>query len=239
MGWPRCRVTDRHTWRRGPGGVGRCTCGAGTASTPQRWRGSTAGSAMLGDDGRRTGWHDTPVSYGAIGRISIGLDGLPTLHASSVQLDAMGTAVWLSDLPDDAPSVRLARLVRPRRRTGATHRVERSHPPRRRRGGPVHRRPMATGHDRRPSTSCCSSSTLRCRRSAPLVPAPTPPASTPNSSTASPARILHQYGWKADLGRQRTPSIQALRATFGAPREARPRRARWHRRVRCRAAATP
>ncbi len=28
--------------------------------------------------------------------------------------------------------------------------------------------------------------------------------------------FLHQYGWKADLGRQRTPSVQALRAMFAA-----------------------
>ncbi len=28
--------------------------------------------------------------------------------------------------------------------------------------------------------------------------------------------FLFQYGWKADLGRKRTPSVQALRATFGA-----------------------
>src|SRR6056297_2124653 len=51
-------------------------------------------------DGTRSGWHDSPISYGAIGRLSIDVPGRPVLHATAVQLDPMGATVWLSDLPD-------------------------------------------------------------------------------------------------------------------------------------------
>ncbi|MFT4866146.1 MAG: hypothetical protein ACI8RE_002343, partial [Ilumatobacter sp.] len=51
-----------------------------------------SGFRRVGVDGRRTGWHDSPISYGAIGRITIDVPGHPTMHASSVQLDAIGTA---------------------------------------------------------------------------------------------------------------------------------------------------
>ena len=45
------------------------------------------------------GWHDSPVSYGAIGRVSIDV-GSRTLHASSVRLDPLAATVWLSDVPE-------------------------------------------------------------------------------------------------------------------------------------------
>ena len=48
----------------------------------------------------RIGWHDSPISYGAIGRLTVQVPDLPTMHVSSVQLDPLGVAVWLSDLPD-------------------------------------------------------------------------------------------------------------------------------------------
>ena len=50
----------------------------------------------------------------------------PAMHVSSVQLDPMGTAVWLSELPGSRVPVRLARVVRRARRTRASHRVERA-----------------------------------------------------------------------------------------------------------------
>ncbi|MFT6812681.1 MAG: hypothetical protein ACJASK_001303, partial [Ilumatobacter sp.] len=58
-----------------------------------------SGFRKIGDDGRRTGWHDSPISYGAIGRVTIDVPHLHTMHASSVQLDSIGTAIWLSELP--------------------------------------------------------------------------------------------------------------------------------------------
>ncbi|MGB7878325.1 MAG: DEAD/DEAH box helicase [Ilumatobacteraceae bacterium] len=173
------------------------------------------GFRVLGDDGRRTGWHDSPASYGAIGRISIALDGQPTLHASSVQLDAMGTAVWLSDLPDGeylSDSIAwFARIAELARRTVSSGRlvpvvVEE---------GPftvARWRPVTT--DRIEATIADLATSM-------------PPICTAGSSADAASiyiqlvdgiarSFLQQYGWKADLGRKRTPSIQALRAVFGA-----------------------
>ena len=185
----------------------------GIDTAPMAWL--YGGFRALGDDGRRTGWHDTPVSYGAIGRISIALDGQPGLHASSVQLDAMGTAVWLSDLPD-APHLSdslawFARVAELARRTVSAGRVL----PAVTEEGPF------TVARWRPVTSPAIDATLTA------LDASMPPICTAGSSADASSiygqlvdgiarTFLHQYGWKADLGRQRTPSVQVLRAMFGA-----------------------
>jgi SNF2 family DNA or RNA helicase len=173
------------------------------------------GFRVLGDDGTRTGWHDSPASYGAIGRISIGLDGHPTLHASSVQLDAMGTAVWLSELPDDpylsdslAWFARIAELARHTVTAGRILPVVLEE-------GPF------TVARWRPVTTDSIDATIAA------LDAAMPPICTAGSSADATSiygqlvdgiarTFLQQYGWKADLGRKRTPSIQALRAVFGA-----------------------
>ena len=86
-----------------------------------------SGFRKVGEDGRRTGWHDSPISYGAIGRITIDVPGHHTMHASSVQLDAIGTAVWLSELPEAeflSDSLRwFATIAELARRTVATNRI--------------------------------------------------------------------------------------------------------------------
>ena len=86
-----------------------------------------SGFRKIGEDGTRTGWHDSPISYGAIGRITIDVPGHPTMHASSVQLDAIGTAVWLSELPEAeflSDSLRwFSRIAELARRTVATNRI--------------------------------------------------------------------------------------------------------------------
>ena len=173
------------------------------------------GFRKLGDDGMRTGWHDSPISYGALGRIMIDLPDQPSLHASSVQLDAMGMAVWLSDLPSSeflSDSLEwFARVAELARRTVSSGRI------------------LPTITDEGPFT---------VGRWVP-TPAPEiesildglassmPPICTAGSSARTEmiyaqlvdgiARtFLYQSGWKAELGRQRKPSVQALRATFGA-----------------------
>jgi len=173
------------------------------------------GFRVLGDDGTRTGWHDSPASYGAIGRISIDLDGHPTLHASSVQLDAMGTAVWLSELPDDpylsdslAWFARVAELARHTVSAGRILPVV------------VEEGPFTVARWRPVTTDPID-------RALAALGASMPPICTAGSSADAHSiygqlvdgiarSFLHQYGWKADLGRQRSAPVQALRATFGA-----------------------
>ncbi len=185
----------------------------GIDTAPMAWL--YGGFRVLGDDGRRTGWHDTPVSYGAIGRISIDLDGGTGLQASSVQLDAMGTAVWLSDVPE-APHLSdslawFARLAELARRTVSSGRIT---------PAVVEEGPFTVARWR-PVTTPTIDDTLSA------LDASRPPICTAGSSADATTiysqlvdgiarTFLYQYGWKADLGRQRTAAIQALRATFGA-----------------------
>jgi len=49
------------------------------------------GFRTRGPDGMRVGWHDSPISYGAIGRLTVQVPDLPTMHVSSVQLDPLGS----------------------------------------------------------------------------------------------------------------------------------------------------
>jgi len=174
-----------------------------------------SGFRKIDNDGMRTGWHDSPISYGALGRIMIDLPGHPTLHASSVQLDAMGTAVWLSDLP---PSEYLsdslewfARVAELARRTISSGQILATI---------TNEGPFTVGRWV-PSPSAEIDSMLAELTSS------MPPICTAGSSATAPlifaqlvdgiARTyLHQGGWKADVGRQRKPFVQALRATFGA-----------------------
>jgi SNF2 family DNA or RNA helicase len=185
----------------------------GIDTAPMAWLYS--GFRHLDADGLRTGWHDTPVSYGSIGRISIDLDGRPSLHASSVQLDAMGTTVWLSELPGEpylsdslAWFARVAELARHTVSAGRITPVIANE-------GPF------TVARWKPVTTESIDTTLAALAAA------MPPICTAGSgmdATTIYAQLvdgiarsyLFQYGWKPDLGRQRKPGVQALRAAFGA-----------------------
>ena len=80
----------------------------------------------------------------------------------------------------------------------------------------VHRGPLAAGHhriDRRHDRRARRLDAADLHRRAP---ASTPPTIYAQLVDGIARSFLHQYGWKADLGRQRKPEIQALRATFAA-----------------------
>ena len=102
-----------------------------------------SGFRTMGPDGTRSGWHDSPVSYGAIARVTVEIPQRSSLHAASVQLDPLGVAVWLSDLPVDrdqlSPSIAwFARLAE----TRTTHGVGGPDVARHRQRRPLHRRPL-------------------------------------------------------------------------------------------------
>ncbi|MBV1893726.1 MAG: DEAD/DEAH box helicase [Ilumatobacteraceae bacterium] len=173
------------------------------------------GFRKIGDDGMRTGWHDTPISYGAIGRIMIDVPEQPTLHASSVQLDAMGTAVWLSDLPPaDLLSDSLAWFARAaelaRRAVSAGQIL-----------------PVIVDEGLFTVGKWVPAATPQIDAALEALDKSMPPicvaGSSANATTIFAQLVdgiarsfLHQGGWKPDLGRQRKPEVQALRATFGA-----------------------
>ena len=186
MGWPRCRVTGRHTWRKGRGAAAPCTSGAGTGSTRRRWRGSTAGSGC---------WATTDaVPAGTTPRSPTGRSGAsasPSTGNPVCTRHRCSSTRWAR--PCGCRTCRVLPTCRTRWRGSpaspnsldAPCRQGESCPPSSKRV----RSPWLAGDPsrRRRSTACSPHSTRRCRRSARRVRAPTPPASTPSSSTGSPA----------------------------------------------------
>jgi len=174
-----------------------------------------SGFRQLDVDGTRRGWHDSPISYGAIARISIEIPEHPTLHAASVQLDPLGIAVWLSDLPAPdhlSPSVAwFARVAELARKLVSAGRIS----------------PVV--HEEGPFTVARWVPEIddEVVRILDALDAAQPPICTAGSGHGT-RRIfelmvdgvarssLQQSGWKADVGRGRKASTQVLRATFGA-----------------------
>ena len=174
-----------------------------------------SGFRKMGEDGRRTGWHDSPISYGAIGRVTIDIGEHPTMHASSVQLDAIGTAVWLSELPTAeflSDSVTwFARVAELARRTVATGRIVPTI---------ANEGPFTVGRWTAVTDEQIDDLLAQLDRSMPPICAA---GSSANATTIYTQLVdgiarsfLHQSGWKVDLGRQRKPAVQAKRALFGA-----------------------
>ena len=197
------------TWRRGALHVWGWN-GVDTASTAWMY----SGFRRVEPSGERTGWHDSPISYGAIARVSVPC-GDRTLNAASVQLDALGATVWLSDLPDDetlSPSLEwFARLT-----TFARHLVN---------AGRITPVVVEEG----PFTVARWRPVLDepQRRLVDELRAAMPPVCTAGSNADVPDIVAHlcdglaratlgHAGWRADLGRRRAPEVQAQRAVFGA-----------------------
>ena len=177
------------------------------------------GFRTRGPDGMRVGWHDSPISYGAIGRLTVQVPDLPTMHVSSVQLDPLGVAVWLSDLPDaDYVSDSIAwfaRIAALARRTVSSGRILPTI---------TQEGPFTVGRwlyaPNGPDDTLVGDTLTALAESM-------PPVCTLDSG-ADVAQIfdrlvdgiarglLAQSGWRPELGKLRRPELQALRATFGA-----------------------
>ena len=202
--------TAQGTWRSGALHVWGWN---GLDTAPMSWLYS--GFRTVGADGERTGWHDTPVSYGVVGRLSLDIPGRPALHASSVQLDAIGTAVWLSELPE--PEVLsdslawFARVAELARRTVSAGRIT-----------PVilDEGPFTVARWRPVTTESIDATIAALDTSMPPI---CTAGSGVDAGTIHAQMVdgiargfLYRSGWKADLGRGRSAHLQALRATFGA-----------------------
>ncbi len=174
-----------------------------------------SGFRKLAADGTRTGWHDAPISYGPVARVTIELAGRPTLHASSVQLDAFGCAVWLSELPADehlSDSLAwFARLAELARRTVSAAAIT----------------PIVVDEGPFTVARWTPIESKAVARTLDALTLAMPPICVAGSNTTTEqiferlvdglARsFLANGGWKPDLGRQRKPAVQALRAVFGA-----------------------
>ena len=209
----------------------------GIDTAPMAWL--YGGFRMLGDDGRRTGWHDTPVSYGAIGRITISPRRHPRCmrHRSSSTRSARPcgcrTCRARHHLSDSlAWFARVAELAR---RTVSSGRIL----PAIVEEGPftvARWRPVTDADDRRHAHRArrVDAADLHAR-----VRAPMSPASTASSSTGSPARFLAPIRLEGRPRPAAHPVGPGAASNVRRTRQARPRGTRRHRRVRRRTAPAP
>ena len=185
----------------------------GVEVAPTAWLYS--GFRRIGADGMPTGWHDSPISYGPVARLVLDPPGSATLYAAAVQLDPFHAAVWLSELPaagSEQLSDSLAwfgRVTELARRMVDGDRMT----PVIRDDGPF------TVAAWEPVTDPTIDKLIE------QLEAVTPPICTLGTTTelrtilgqcvdGIARSLLHRTGWKPDLGRQRKPEVQALRATF-------------------------
>jgi hypothetical protein len=188
------------------------------------WNGESVASAawLYGGFGRsrwsaggERGWHDSPISYGELGRLTLELPSGGQRMVPAVQLDPFGAAVWLSETPDGAElSASLAWFAA---LTGFAVRLV---------GGA------------RITPEVCDEGPFTVARWRPVLSeeylqalahaAAVAPAACRNGSSASTGEILsalvdglaravlHHGGWKPELGRKRSADVQALRAVFAS-----------------------
>ncbi len=186
------------------------------------WNGESPASAawLYGGFSRwsadaEAGWHDSPISYGELGRIQLELPGGGQRSVPAVRLDPFGASVWLSETPTGdqiSPSLAwFASLTSLAVRLVGHRRVV----PEVLDEGPftvARWRPVLT-----PALDECLAHAAACA-----------PAICRNGTSAATTDIvqalvdglaravLHHGGWKPDLGRQRSAEVQALRAVFAA-----------------------
>jgi hypothetical protein len=160
-------------------------------------------------------WHDSPISYGELGRLILELPSGARRPVPCVMLDPFGAAVWLSDTPRGeslSPSLAwFSALTQFAVRVVGSGRVT----PEIADEGPftvARWRPVLTDEHREALAHLAAVAPAICRNGS--------SASTDEIATTlvdGLARaVLHHGGWKPDLGRKRAPGVQAIRAVFAA-----------------------
>ena len=188
------------------------------------WNGESPASAawLYGGFGRSrwsgrgdAGWHDSPISYGELGRIQLELPEGGQRAVPAVRLDPFGAAVWLSETPDGddlSPSLAwFAALTNFAVRLLGARRVV----PEVLDEGPftvARWRPVLDPDHVEALAHAAASAPAICRNGS--------SASTDDIVRAlvdGLARaVLHHAGWKPELGRKRSTHVQATRAVFAA-----------------------
>ena len=188
------------------------------------WNGESPASAawLYGGFGRSPwsahadeGWHDTPISYGELGRIQLELPDGGVRSVPAVKLDPFGASVWLSETPTGdrlSPSLAwFAQLTAFAVRLVGHRRVV----PEVLDEGPftvARWRPVLTPADTDALAHAAASAPPVCRNGSSATTTDILRALVDGLARA----VLHHGGWKADLGRQRSSEVQALRAVFAA-----------------------
>ena len=187
----------------------------GSSPASAAWWYGGFGRSRWSADGSGNGWHDSPISYGELGRLAIELPSGGQRLVPAVTLAPFGASVWLSETPDGdqlSPSIawfsalcrHAVRLLGARRLTPVV-----------RDEGPftaARWRPLLDDDDRSALDHLAASAPAICRNGS--------SASTEDILDAlvdGLARsVLHHGGWRPELGRRRSVDVQAARAVFAA-----------------------
>ncbi len=210
MSRERAPFVAQGTWRSGHLNVWGWN---GTEAAKSSWLYSGFGHNVSGIG---TTWHDSPVSYGELGRLTLELPAGGIRPVASVKLDPYGAAVWLSALPDVdhlSPSLAwFAGLTRFATRLVDAHNLT-----------PV----VDAGRDGNLVAKWQPLLTDDQREQLRYLSTIAPPACR-NGSVSSVEEIvgelvdgmaravLDEGGWRPDLGRRRDVMVQAQRGVFAA-----------------------
>ena len=162
-----------------------------------------------------SGWHDSPISYGELGRVQLELPDGGQRSVPAVRLDPFGAAVWLSDTPrgnELSPSLAwfaaltsfAVRLVGSRRVTPEV--VDE---------GPftvARWRPVLEPQHHDALAHAAASAPAICRNGSLATTEDILSALVDGLSRA----VLHHGNWRPELGRKRSVEVQAVRAVFAA-----------------------
>jgi superfamily II DNA or RNA helicase len=188
------------------------------------WNGESPASAawLYGGFGRSrwdgrggSGWHDSPISYGELGRIQLELPEGGQRSVPAVRLDPFGASVWLSDTPsgsDLSPSLAWFAAL-----TGFAVRIVGSQ-----RVAPevLDEGPFTVARWRPILEPIHDDALAHAAASAPAICRNGTRATTDEILSAlvdGLARaVLHHGSWRPELGRKRAVEVQAIRAVFAA-----------------------
>ena len=211
MSRDRAPYVAQGTWRSGALHVWGWN---GESPASAAWLYGGFGSSRWSSDGR-SGWHDSPISYGELGRIQLELPDGGQRSVPAVRLDPFGASVWLSDTPSGgelSPSLAwFAALTGFAVRLVGTRRVA----PEVLAEGPftvARWRPVLEPADRDALAHAAASAPAICRNGTRATTEEILSALVDGLARS----VLHQASWRPQLGRKRSIEVQAIRAVFAA-----------------------
>ena len=211
MSRDRAPYVAQGTWRSGALHVWGWN---GESPASAAWLYGGFGSSRWSGHGE-SGWHDSPISYGELGRIQLELPDGGQRSVPAVRLDPYGAAVWLSDTPGGnqlSPSLAwFAALTGFATRLVGVGRVA----PEVRDEGPftvARWRPVIETRHRDALDHAAATAPAICRNGT---------RATTEEILASlvdglARAVLHHSSWRPELGHKRAVEVQALRAVFAS-----------------------
>jgi SNF2 family DNA or RNA helicase len=211
MSRDRAPYVAQGTWRSGALHVWGWN---GESPASAAWLYGGFGSSRWSSQGE-SGWHDSPISYGELGRIQLELPDGGQRSVPAVRLDPYGAAVWLSDTPNGnqlSPSLAwFAALTGCATRLVGAGRVT----PEVLDEGPftvARWRPVIDTRHQDAIAHAAAIAPAICRNGTRATTEQILAALVDGLARA----VLHHGSWRPELGHKRAVEVQAMRAVFAA-----------------------